>query len=304
MNPVNFTFLDESRYATLGLGPSFSGSSAEAKGGVEGLKQLVARVPQRPSVEWRDAQQVAALRVASRLNGTSDWTLAFEESITYPKCYRAVLTPAAGGEKFRLEVLENFAVLPGRMDLADMLPESLYGVMLGFAAGMTEVQTRLLEAHHRELTQTVSHEARPDWRAPRFSFSLRTATGSPFMERWAFAVQESTAAKPKLFRLWIEQQRIGREIYVFQRRDGTLEGERDVETLPAGVHGAAIGAVLGMKAVVERLGRAEESGELPTAEPAMPRKTSKDMMQESREEAEAILEEYMLTIRAKPKGDR
>lgn len=231
-NTGMFTCHDDSQRARVALGARFFSCETQT---------------QPSNVVWKHPHPLLTLHVARSTYSDAYWVAGCEESKTHPRRWRAYIQRMENGAEpvadsiCRLEIQNDFKFLCEPEDMMDRLPDSAFGVLLGLAAAITEV---------RNLTGDPRNPApadapRSDWRAPRFSFAMQTAVGSPFVERWGFAIQESVMQN-KRFRVWIEQQRTGREIYLLLRDDGSIEGMHDLEALPAAIHGVGLGLLLGL----------------------------------------------------------
>lgn len=286
---LQIKLIDDSHYSRVRLGPSFTVQEPDEQDGLGGLKQMVEAVNHQESA-WKLPRNVAKIQLINRMGESCIWQLGVQETATYPKRFRPVVQVDNKPLLYSLEVLDSFELHFSHADLAGILPESIYGLLIGFAAGATEAGKYIMDALCRE-----KHTSEQLWRAPRFSFSFSTAAGSPFIERWAFAVQES-AAEEKQFRLWVEQQRTGREFLLHYTEAG-FDGLAEIEALPAAVHGAAIGMALGMQEACQRMRRAFAEGVLDTqVRPANPAKL-KCFSKENHDEAEAVLQEYVDSVR-------
>lgn len=286
---LQIKLVDDSHYSRISLGPSFTVQPGE-QDGLGGLKQLVERVDNQEGA-WKLPLNVARILLMNRVGESSGWQLSVQETATFPKRFRPVVQVENKPQIYSLEVLDSFELHFNHPDLAGVLPESIYGLLIGFAAGATEAKKYIMDALCRQ-----KHESEQVWRAPRFSFSFSTAAGSPFIERWAFAVQES-AGEEKQFRLWVEQQRTGKEFLLHYTQAG-FDGLTEIEALPAAVHGAAIGMALGMNEACQHMRRAFAEGVLDMASnPANPAKL-KCFSKENHDEAEAVLQEYVDSVRA------
>jgi hypothetical protein len=289
-----YVFEDDSRHARTEPGPRFALPAMRA--GVEGLREALRHTPS-VLTDWRDAATLLAMKIPQNASGVgNEWRVQVEESVTYPLRYRVNTHHPDRGVGFHLGVSKDYTIECEPFELMGQLPESVFGVMLGAAAGLMEAQTLLDEALSQSGEQNAMHN---DWRAPRFSYTLRTAVGSPFAEGWSFAMQES-AQRGKRFRVWIEQQRTGREIRLLLRSDGSIEGMQELETLPSAIHGAGLGMLLGINHAVRRLQQSIDKGEVRKAsqssrQGAVPRS-------EADVEAEAQLEAYMRQLRSKHKS--
>lgn len=147
------------------------------------------------------------------------------------------------GHAYTLAVDEGYGILCSPVDICGHLPESIFGCLMGLATGLMEAERLLRDQHKRGIQAHFAgagHDPRHDWRALRYSFAMRTAVGSPFAEQWSFSIQEAVRQENG-FRIWIEQQRTGRELYVRLRSNGSIENIQELEQLPAAIHGAGLG---------------------------------------------------------------
>lgn len=285
-----FKLHDDSLRSRVMLGASFSMRPAQS--GVDGLKNLLRDVP---SVQqgWYVTEELMEFQLVSSAAGDSLWSIGCEESAAFPKSFRAVARSHKNNMCYHLALRDDFSVICEPADLMDSVPDSIFGALLGAAAGMTEMK-RLRLAAEQAVDSLTYDLPRSDWRAPRFSFTLRTATGSPFAERWAFAIQESSE-RAKRFRIWIEQQRTGKEIQLMQRDDGTVEGLHDVEALPAAIHGAGLGMLCGMGYVLKSPMQAQEK-------PCAAENGISDAQYLTDDQAEKLLERYVSQLRQRRKA--
>lgn len=243
-----YTFYDDSRHASVVLGPGFSLPKHPA--------WQASSPTGRAHDVWEAVSPVFTVRTESLLSGDNQWHVSFEECTAFPKRFRAVVRNAVDAETHSYEVKDDFSIEYAPDDVMSAVPESVFGWVLGGGVGATEAKNMVLSRLRRRMEMEKggngAETSRNDWRAPRFSFTLRTATGSPFAERWGFAIQEAVAARNG-FRIWIEQQRTGREVYLRLRPDGSIEGMHELEQLPAAVHGAGLGMVLGFHHITRRM---------------------------------------------------
>lgn len=274
-----FTLHDDSHRARVVLGTGFTLQSPAQ--GIEGIKNLLHHVS-AVQPHWKYTDTLLTLEIISQTKGAARWIIGCEENHGETKEFRAVATNHATDSDYHLQVYDDFRVEGEPHDLMDILPDSVFGALLGAATGMTEVK-KLLEDTAQALPNMHPETPRSDWRAPRFSFTLQTASGSPFVERWAFAIQESSI-RAQRFRVWIEQQRTGKEIQLLLREDGTIEGIHEVEALPAAIHGASLGLLMGIDYALHSLQRAAKTDNAGYAGL-------------SDQEAEALLEQYVAQIR-------
>lgn len=248
-----FTCHDDSHQARVALGARFFSCQQQA---------------QPSNVLWKRPHALLALHVARSTYTDSHWIAGCEESKTHPRRWRAYIQrtehggESSAGSSYHLEIQNDFTFLCDPEDVMDHLPDSAFGVLLGLAVGITEV--RNLEGDPRNYIPSAD-SPRSDWRAPRFSFAMQTAIGSPFVERWGFAIQESVMQN-KRFRVWIEQQRTGREMHLLLRDDRSIEGMHDLEALPAAIHGVGLGLLMGLDYAAACQHEAPEMGLVATAE--------------------------------------
>lgn len=249
-----YSFIDDSHHASVALGAGFSLPQPAPVSGVAAIRHLVASAA-LPQVSWQAARPVMSVQTASRQVAPRLWHIACEEAAAFPSQFRATLHDVRENTTYSYEVKDDFSIVFSPCDVKEQVPESVYGCVLGVATGVTEAKNLLHDKLRREqksqLQGAPQENLRSDWRAPRFSFTLQTAPGSPFAERWGFAIQE--AVQGGGFRVWVEQQRTGREIYLRLRSDGVIEGLQELEELPAAVHGAGLGMVMGIEHVAARM---------------------------------------------------
>jgi hypothetical protein len=228
---ASYSFHDDSRHATVMLGPRFvcstHGEPAE--------------------LAWPVQLPLAEITVQHCCDEPQTWRIACEFDEHFQEC-RAKVTSLVADKSAYLHLTENFALLADVEELKDVLPESVFGCLLGVAAGAREGLVMSHARKRRDDEPSRHHVPRSDWRAPKFSYTLRTATGSPFAEQWGFAIQEAVRGDGG-FRLWVEQQRTGREVYLRLRSNGSIEGLQELEQLPAAVHGAGLGTLLAFAGV-------------------------------------------------------
>lgn len=278
-----FTLHDDSHRTRVVLGSGFSLHRPAQN--IDDIKTLLHHVPAQQA-EWEYAHSLMTMDILSQSQEKSRWIIGCEENIHDRSAFRVMTTNSAHHTDCHLQLHEDFVVESEPHDLMECVPDSVFGAMLGAATGMVEVKKLVLDAVKSQYL-TPQETPRSDWRAPRFSFTLQTAAGSPFVERWAFALQES-AIRTRRFRVWIEQQRTGREMQLLLREDGTIEGIHDVETLPAAIHGAALGMLMGINHVLHSLQRVVKE----VSQASQPFAAGL-----SDQEAEALLEHYVAQIR-------
>lgn len=248
-----FTCHDDSQRARVALGARFFSSFSQT---------------QPANVLWRQPHPLLALHVARSTYSDSHWIAGCEESKTHPRRWRAYIQRLENGATpdenaiYRLEIQNDFTFLCDPENIMDHLPDSAFGVLLGLAVGITEVRNLMGDPRNHV---SAPDAPRSDWRAPRFSFAMQTAIGSPFVERWGFAIQESVIQN-KRFRVWIEQQRNGREMHLLLRDDGSIEGMHDLEALPAAIHGVGLGLLMGLDYAATGPHEAPEMGLVVSAE--------------------------------------
>lgn len=220
---------DYSKRARIELGPSFGQIKSLHPSIKENLAPLLA-----------NGTNIMAVQAEALNGGVEDWQLT-------------VTSTALGGQCVMLSQTEKLSVIYAAMvnervtyvdplAVADLLPDGLYGLLLGTTVGVAEGKQYLKESQLRLSMLTTAMEN--GWRAPRFSFSLRTRSGSPYAEQWGFSIQESLGAQSLPFRLCIEQQRTGNEYILAANTD---EEWKDLSTLPTGVFGAAVGMMAGLE---------------------------------------------------------
>lgn len=244
---ASYSFHDDSRHATVMLGPRFV--CEEHSGQAE--------------VTWPVQLPLAEIKVQHCCDEPQVWRLACEFDDDFQEC-RAKVTSLAAGNHAYLHLTEDFLLLADVDELKETLPDAVFGCLLGVATGAREGMVMMHARKRRDDELSRHHVPRSDWRAPKFSYTLRTATGSPFAEQWGFAIQEAVRSDGG-FRLWVEQQRTGREVYLRLRSNGSIEGLQELEQLPAAVHGAGLGTLLAF-AGVDALGRTSQPLELKNAQ--------------------------------------
>lgn len=276
-----FILYDDSRRSRVVLGSTFSMQNPDR--GIEGIKTLLHQVSSLHE-NWHYTDTLLTMEIVNQVKGKAHWIIGCEENAVNGKVYRAVATSLADDADYHLQVDDDFKVEGEPHDLMECLPDSVFGVLLGAATGMTEVKKLLFDAAKGQ-SHPSSETPRSDWRAPRFSFTLQTAAGSPFVERWGFAIQES-AIRTERFRVWIEQLRTGKEMQLLLRDDGSIEGIHDIETLPAAIHGAALGMLIGINHMLHHVAKTQFDSQEQAFVAGL-----------SDQEAEALLEQYVAQIR-------
>jgi hypothetical protein len=287
----NFELHDESRRATLALGPSFVMCGLDT--GVDSIKAQLQHMDKNKNT-WKHSTPLFCMSLSTQLQKNFQWVIGGEKKYHPTNAYRAFAKNVATDTMYALQVDENLHIETAVPDMSEYMPESAFGALIGAAAGMTDVQKLLYDADN-SVAGNVAEPQRSDWRAPRFCFTLQTASGSPFVEKWAFAIQESTLRSQR-FRVWIEQQRTGREIQLLLRDDGTIEGIHDIETLPAAIHGAGLGMLMGINHVLHDMKTLDSN----IGNPLQQSIVAFDEMPDealSDEQAEALLEQYVAQIR-------
>lgn len=228
---ASYLFHDDSRHATVMLGARFASEThytPEPNG-------------------WPVVLPLADVTIRRSSGMAAQWRVlcSFDEDLR--ECMAKVACEGQNTQVLRLA--DDFTIISDVELAKDMLPEAVFGCLLGAATGAREGLAMTLARQQRGDEVSGRHLVpRSDWRAPKFSYTLRTATGSPFAEQWGFAVQEAVRQDGG-FRLWVEQQRTGREVYLRLRSDGSIEGLTELEQLPAAVHGAGLGMLLAFAAV-------------------------------------------------------
>lgn len=229
---ASYLFHDDSRHATVMLGARFASKMhgvPEPKG-------------------WPVVLPLADVTIQRSCGDAVQWRVlcSFDEDL------RECLAKVTSEEENCTQVLrlaDDFTIVSDAELAKDVLPEAVFGCLLGAATGAREGLSMTLARWQRGEDVSGRHMVpRSDWRAPKFSYTLRTATGSPFAEQWGFAIQEAVRQDGG-FRLWVEQQRTGREVYLRLRSDGSIEGLTELEQLPAAVHGAGLGMLLAFATV-------------------------------------------------------
>ncbi|MCH2546845.1 MAG: hypothetical protein MK052_04450 [Alphaproteobacteria bacterium] len=293
-----FTFHDDSRHTKVALGKSFSVVNAGV--GLDGIKALIDK-PAPTQQTWNHSADLIAMQVISPRYGTSRWNVACEESITFPKRHRAFVSQVDKPIDYHIGVDSHLTVTCEPQDLMESLPDSVFGMVLGVATGISEAKKLLHDAMSRSENYSIVQKKR-EWRAPRFSFSLRTANGSPFVERWSFAVQES-ATDDKRFRVWIEQQRTGKETHLMLLANGDVEGMQELEALPAAIHGAGLGMLLGMNYAIEHLEKTQQRNSREAEIMAEHEQRMAILQSLSDKEAELVLDQYVNQIRERSNSE-
>lgn len=286
----DFVFYDNSSSVRLDLGARLRLATEET--GLAAIQKSLLHTPSTLA-GWR--YEGVALSMSLRRTAQEEaqcWEVGVEVSITYPLRYRVRVKHPLKRVEYHLEVTDDYLLLAEPADLMESVPESVFGVMLGMASGLMEAQ-KLLSAREKTDAETLVEGVRSDWRAPCFSYALRTATGSPFAERWGFAVQES-AMRGKRFRIWVEQQRTGKELQLFLRQDGAIEGMQELEELPAAIHGVGIGMLMGVNHALQNMQQAIAKGEvMDAAQQTVPVAMERSLSRTK----EAELEAYMQQLR-------
>ena len=216
---------------------------------------------------WRKANDVLVLNVeGADVSQNQQWQVFIEETSRYPKHFRAAVqrvTPHAAVYSLYFSSEKQFLADPD-VELHKLLPESVFGALVGAAYGAHQGNLAQQKLFQQELKSNPAPTSTGAWKAPVHAFTLHTAYSSPMAERWSFAVQ-MTNDNATSTRLLLEQLRNGKEWQIGPYDPNEGLGEFGLEALPSAVHMAALSLLVTPCVIGSIFERDIEAGEIADA---------------------------------------